>query len=230
MNDNVKDFINQNADRIDLNKWDEIYEITEIGLVDNYLIGQFTEVIREAGIDPLEYLKKVPYGYLASTYTSEIIIPNHIEYISSCAFLDTDITEIHIPGNVKKIYNKAFYECDNLRKVIIDEGLTYLASYVFKSCSELKELNLPSTLREIGEGCFMYCSNLPETLKLPEGLELIRGKAFISGRLTPMKVYLPKSLKHFAPTAFNPEDILVVYAGSEAEKLAKDFQYTYEVI
>lgn len=230
MTEKIKDFINQNQDRIDENKWEDIYTITEIGLVNTYDIGEFTSVINEAGINPLDYLDYIPHAYLASTFTSEINIPSHIKFISSFAFSNTDIKELHIPGNIKKIYAKAFHECDDLTKVIIDEGVEFLGTKAFSGCWQLQELQLPSSLRQIGEGCFMYCPYLPDEFYLPEGLETINAKAFISGRLKPMRVHIPKSVTFISPTAFNPEDILIVYSGTYGELFVKNYGYNYEVV
>ncbi|MBR6080546.1 MAG: leucine-rich repeat domain-containing protein [Treponema sp.] len=60
--------------------------------------------------------------------------------------------------------------------------------------SSLAKVTLPSTLKVIGEDTFAYCKNLSEC-NLPEGLEVIFGKAFFHSGLK--SVTLPKSLKYY---------------------------------
>ena len=59
-----------------------------------------------------------------------------------------------IPGNIKKIGFRAFYECYNLEKVVMEEGVEYVSSSTFLGCNNLKEVSLPSTITEIKEDAF----------------------------------------------------------------------------
>ena len=63
-------------------------------------------------------------------------------------------------------------------EVNLPEDLYYLSMGAFSNCRNLRNLVLPSTLREIGESCFtnMSCLNIT----LPEGLETIPYNCFSS--------------------------------------------------
>lgn len=230
MNHIIIDFINENEKLIDANQWDKVYAKASINIVNNYEIGEFTDSLIEADIDPLEYIDYIPSAYLCSTYTYSFIIPDNIRYIGSYAFANTDIKEITIPKSVQHLNNYAFSECDSLEVVNIQSGLRLLYSGVFSSCYNLKQINFPATLKEIGINCFLGCHALPEELYLTEGLETIHRGAFHFGDTKSRTVYLPKSLKYIHPDAFDPETTLVVHRDSYAHKFVTTSIYVYEVI
>ena len=68
--------------------------------------------------------------------------------------------------------------CESLESITIPEGtITSLPDRTFEACDLLKDVNLPSTLREIGEDCFGSCPSLA-SIKLPDSLKYIHGGAF----------------------------------------------------
>ncbi len=93
---------------------------------------------------------------------------------------------VHIPSTVQhngRLYPvstiscMAFYECEDLKEVTIDEGVTEIESKAFAGCSRLETVVLPSTLKSIGDDAFDGCPRLKE-IKLPEGLEHMGNNAF----------------------------------------------------
>ena len=58
------------------------------------------------------------------------------------------------PSSIKQIEDYAFSSCHSLTKVNLSEGLEILNNSVFFNCSELREIKLPSTLKEIGPRAF----------------------------------------------------------------------------
>ena len=230
MNHVIIEFINKNEKLIDANQWNTVYDNAQIDIFNNYEIGEFTVHLIEADIDPLEYMNRIPGAYLCSTFTYEFRIPDNIESIGPYAFANTDIKEITIPKSVYDINNYAFSECDSLEVVNIQSGLKLLYSGVFSSCYNLKQINFPATLTEIGINCFLGCHALPEEIYLTEGLETIHKGAFHFGDTKSRTVYLPKSLKYIHPDAFDPETTLVVHRDSYAHKFVTTSIYVYEVI
>ncbi len=64
---------------------------------------------------------------------------------------------------------------EDITKVIIGEGITYVSSYAFCYCAALTEVVLPSTLSKLSEGMFYCCYSLKE-IELPSTItELPRG-------------------------------------------------------
>ena len=80
--------------------------------------------------------------------------------------------------------------------VVVEEGVTTIGQAAFYSCSDLSELNLPSTLTSIGRNAFSYCS-ITE-LDLPDGLLTLGG--FNGNPIT--ELVIPDSVTAIADNAF----------------------------
>lgn len=63
----------------------------------------------------------------------------------------------------------AFYECTNIEKVELPDGIERILDYAFGECHSLTEINLPDSLKEIGRSCFYNCSSLRQ-VRLPRNL------------------------------------------------------------
>lgn len=61
---------------------------------------------------------------------------------------------------VRKICNLAFHDRDDLRKIILPEGLTDIGSSAFQSCGALESVILPESLVSIGMDAFNACDQL----------------------------------------------------------------------
>ena len=59
-----------------------------------------------------------------------------------------------------EIYENTFYRCQNLRRVVLPEGLKTIGSNAFMYCSSLTEITLGPNMTNIGTYAFGYCSNL----------------------------------------------------------------------
>ena len=87
-----------------------------------------------------------------------------------------------------------------IRKISVEEGITYLGSRSFRYCSQLEEACLPRSLSQIGQHCFAYCSNLP-SIQLPEGLSIIDKHAF-TYCTSLQELACPSSLTQIGRSAF----------------------------
>ena len=74
-----------------------------------------------------------------TTELKSVVLPDCIECIEDCCFEKSGIQRVIIPKSIKSIGKRAFYDCNNLIRVILLEGL-----------------------ESIGEGCFSCsCNNIP---------------------------------------------------------------------
>jgi hypothetical protein len=104
--------------------------------------------------------------------------------------------------------NKLFFGNTEITKVIIPEGITeisdgynFLTSGVFNGCSNLLEVELPSTLKKIGNDAFYNCSKL-EKMDIPSGVSVIGGDAF--GKCVKLQtVTIPEGVTTIASSAFD---------------------------
>lgn len=93
----------------------------------------------------------------------------------SCSVVacDQDITgEVVVPAEVNGFKvtaigsgdseGTAFYNCEQLEKVIVSEGITSIEFRAFEGCENLTTVQLPSSLEKIGENAFNNCPNLQD--------------------------------------------------------------------
>ena len=144
MTEGVKKFIEENIDLIESDSFDTLYKGAD-ALVD---VPKLTEVLLQAGIDPLKNLTYIPPHYLC----------------------ETDIKEFKVPSHITRIGNAAFWSCEILNKVTLPEGLMFIDSDAFAECHNLWQINLPSTLEYINEDAFaetnLHHVVIPDLVKL----------------------------------------------------------------
>ena len=137
----LQKFIEENIDLIEAREFEKLYAM-------NVDVPKFTEVLLQAGIDPLKNLTYIPANYLC----------------------ETDIKEFTVPSHVTKIRSAAFWNCENLNKVTLPEGLVFIGADAFAECHNLWQLNLPSTLEYIQEDAFaetnLHHVVIPDTVAL----------------------------------------------------------------
>ena len=74
--------------------------------------------------------------------------------IGSAAFYNSDIEKIILPTSIKTIGWWAFYGCNNLCAVELNNGLNTIGYGAFMNCKKLSQLEIPPTVLEIGEDAF----------------------------------------------------------------------------
>lgn len=87
------------------------------------------------------------YCFGASTYSGNITyVPNSLKTVT--------IT------NATQIKDYTFYRCNNITKIILNEGITTIGSNAFKGCMSLVEVVIPSTITSVGISAFDQCTAL----------------------------------------------------------------------
>ena len=101
---------------------------------------------------------------------------------------------------VRAIGDRAFYQYESLRSIVLPNGITSIGDEAFFECSALKEAMLPQSLKHIGDMAFAQC-NLYNGIELPQGLESIGAWAFFNG-VSGFETELPESLTAIGDGAF----------------------------
>ena len=110
-------------------------------------------------------------------------LPKTLTSLGYRAFSDCDgLTSVTIAGNITSTdYNssgeEAFYSCDALEEVIIEEGVRIIGYEMFENCYRLSKLTLPLSLTTISYEAFRNCYSLA-TIPLPGNLQSIGDYAF----------------------------------------------------
>lgn len=107
-----------------------------------------------------------------------------------------------------------FANCTNLKIVVIPENavLTRLGEITFFGCKNLKNIELPSSVKELGLSCFEMCEAMT-SINLPEGLEVVAQNVFTGTGLR--SVTIPASCYLFHEFNTMPElEMFAVAAGN----------------
>lgn len=81
--------------------------------------------------------------------------------IAELAFIyNDDLKTVVIPEGVESIGYRAFYGCENLERVMIPSTLSSIEDEAFANCTNLAFINFPAQLYYVGENVFMGCDSL----------------------------------------------------------------------
>lgn len=98
--------------------------------------------------------------YLNGELVTDLVIPDDITSIKTCAFDGyTYLTSVTFHNNIKKIGFGAFMFCSGLRQVDIPNSVTEIGDRAFLS-SGLTSVTIPSSVVSIGQYAFYDCASL----------------------------------------------------------------------
>ncbi len=94
---------------------------------------------------------------------SEVTIPSTVTEIRARAFENCrKLKTIHFAANsqLQTIGDWAFYNCHNLRSLVLPEGVTTIGDAAFYGCNYLTEITLPSTMQKLADNAFALCPRM----------------------------------------------------------------------
>ncbi len=101
-------------------------------------------------------------------------IENYLGYDDN---YDDGLMSVTIPNSVKYIGYVAFIGCDNLRRVIIGNGVEEMGRMAFSENKNLTDVTISEGVKVIGEQMFASCTSLRKII-IPNSAEVIRYRAF----------------------------------------------------
>ncbi len=66
---------------------------------------------------------------------------------------------------------------DEIKKVVIGDGITSIGDYAFADCTQLEEIEMPNSIKSIGYNAFCDCVELTE-IEIPQNVSTIENYAF----------------------------------------------------
>lgn len=85
-------------------------------------------------------------------YSGDIVLPNSVTYDGQTYTLVS-------------IGDSAYYNCQELTSITLNEGLTSIGDYAFNGCTSLRsELKLQGQIKTIGRKAFYNCTKIPQIL------------------------------------------------------------------
>jgi hypothetical protein len=116
-------------------------------------------------------------GYVGKD--SHVIIPKciqnfHVKAIDEIAFLSSSIKKVTIEQGVTFIGNTAFFDCTELTDVELPDGLLKIDYEAFLGCKKLAKIRFPESLLSIGSHAFGGCEKLT-SIFIPKKVEYLGG-------------------------------------------------------
>lgn len=105
-----------------------------------------------------------------------------------------------ISGSGEMAYGLWNDQKDQIRQVVVEEGITKIADNAFTRCSGLTDVRLPSTLQSIGKNAFALTPSLTQ-IQLPDAVTTIGAGAF-AGCDALVAIQLPAQLQTIEQRAF----------------------------
>ncbi len=93
--------------------------------------------------------------------TSVIPTDGSVTVIGSYAFYGRAFETIKIPGAIKTIEEWAFGNCEQLKSVIFEDGVSEIESYIFAQCTSLTSVEIPASVTELS-GIFEGCDSITQ--------------------------------------------------------------------
>lgn len=123
--------------------------------------------------------------------------------------------------NVRDI-SGAFYECSSLKEINIPNSIKIIGQYAFYRCSSLERVNFPNSLEAIGGNAFECCISLNE-INLPNSVLTIGWKAF-NGCSSLVHIDIPEGVRDIHYKAFtNCKNLISISLPSTLES----YNYIY---
>lgn len=153
---------------------------------------------------------KKEYYSICNSTSNEVYIYEDTKIIESLFFNGYSIEKVVLPDSVIEIQDNAFYECKNLKTVVMNcKKLKAIGKSAFSGCINLESFTFPDKIKVIHKCTFLGCQNLSKIV-LPPGLEEIKGKAF-SGCKSLTTIKLPKTIQKIGKGVFEKCTSLKVF-------------------
>ena len=161
ISDKLKLFLKKQVEDLKNNNLDPIFSQIEY-YDDNDLIEELKDLLIEQGIDPLEYITKIPAFYFRKEdyKTLDLSSYTNIKVIGARAFNYCNINTLILPNSISTVRCYAFYH-SAINELIIPES-TYRIEQAAFSYASINILHLPNSLQLVSRYAFEHlnCDNV----------------------------------------------------------------------
>ena len=157
--------------------------------------------LSEAEAAAVTSLGNVFYNKTNITSFNELQYFTGLTSIAGYAFYGCNsLTSITIQNSVTSIGNTAFSGCSSLTSITIPNSVTNIGEYAFNNCRSLTSITIPNSVTSIGDGAFGGCSGLT-AITIPNSVTSIGRSAFYNcSGLT--SITIPESVIYIGDSAF----------------------------
>lgn len=122
------------------------------------------------------------YAFYGCSNLESVSMPNALKELGRGAFMGCKaLTKLSIPNGLKSIGQRAFAQ-SGLKSIILPEGVTQLSKEAFRECRELTTVTLLGDVTIVGNQCFENCKRL-KSIQLPASLKTVGESAFADSGL-----------------------------------------------
>ena len=108
----------------------------------------------------------------------EYLVKEGTKAICNNAFYNCrELKRIILPPSCVEIGHEAFRDCYSLQEIVIPESVQIIGTKAFFNCKSLKKIILPNSIKKIGYGAFGECDNLQE-INIPSNLCVLENEVF----------------------------------------------------
>ena len=160
---------------------------------------------------PTDTLQNISWGITASAEETGAVTWNEDNLTWT---LDAEGTLTISGSGAMKDYayntnNSPAYNNSNIKKVVIEDGVTSIGEYAFQSCTGLTSIKIPKSVTNIGECAFYRCTDL-KSIEIPDSVTSIGNYAF-SDCTSLTSITIPSSVKSIGNGVFSKCNKLTVY-------------------
>lgn len=140
--------------------WKTIRSLTISGQVNGTDIRLIRKMLKEGKLEELDLLdaKIVSggdyYDFYGLSKTSENTIGESMFY--DCQ----NLKKIILPSSTQRIEGYAFFGCSGLKQIELPEACVTIGDYAIAFCDSLTSVTIPAGIMRIGEYAFTYCTSL----------------------------------------------------------------------
>ena len=136
------------------------------------------------------------------------------------AFKD-NIKSVVVENGVTRLGAYVFYKCSSLQSVTFPESLTEIGKYAFDTCPSLQSPTFPGKLKSIGYAAFSECTSI-QSVTFPESLTEIGEFAFDGCSALKSSVVLPSGLTVLQKCAFRSTSLQSVTLPAGLTKIERE--------
>lgn len=136
------------------------------------------------------------------------ISPGTLEKLGKGCFAECPtLQEVYIPSSLRRLPEAVFQSDVELKNIhfIKESQLIFIDANAFQGCKKLEHIEIPDSIRKIGDWAFCKCKKLQE-FRFPKELVTIGKKAFSGCNIR--KLHLPDKLCYIGEDAFSKNHYL----------------------
>ena len=141
--------------------------------------GNAVKTVGEDAFMDCNAIKQVEIGdalsWLGMTFVSHY--SNPLSFAHHLYVKGQELEHLDVPQSIQQVSPFAFIECEGLKSVLLEDGVTDIGTAAFSNCISITSVTLPQTMTAIGKQVFFGCSALAG-IDIPENIITIGNAAF----------------------------------------------------